>query len=53
MDKVYLGDGVYAQWDGEYVILTAEDGTPTPTSTIYLEGTVMLALIEYVGKLHA
>ena len=23
-DKMYLGDGLYAQWDGEQIMLTAD-----------------------------
>lgn len=47
MNKKYLGDGVYISFDGYHFILTVEDGTPVPTNTIYLEPTVMFALLEY------
>lgn len=53
MDKVYLGDGVYVQWDGFHFILTTEDGTSVPTNTIYLEAQVMYALLKYEKAVHA
>lgn len=47
MEKRYLGDGVYIQWDGNHFVLTSEDGTPHILDTIYLEPEVMVALIQY------
>lgn len=41
--KVYLGDGVYAYYDGYGVILTTENGIAV-TNTIYLEPEVLKAL---------
>jgi hypothetical protein len=43
----YLGDGVYAQWEGDMVKLTTEDGVST-TNTIYLEPQVYEALVRFV-----
>ena len=40
--RAYLGDGVYAAWDGFGVWLTAENGTAT--DAIYLEPEVYRAL---------
>ena len=44
--KHYLGDGVYIDFDGYYLILTTENGVDT-TNTIYLEPAVLAALLEY------
>jgi len=48
--KVYLGDSVYAQYYGEYIILTTENGYG-PTNTIYLEPDVYDNLVAYVEAL--
>lgn len=48
--KDYLGDGVYADFDGYAIILTTENGIET-TNTIYLEPSVLAALEEYQQKL--
>jgi hypothetical protein len=47
--KVYLGDGVYASWDGYHIVLTTENGIET-TNTIYLDSSVIEALIKYHRK---
>jgi hypothetical protein len=50
--KSYLGDGVYADFDGNMLCLTTENGMPSsPQNTIYLEDTVYKALLEYVKGL--
>lgn len=47
--KVYLGDSVYATWDGYNVILTTENGLPDdPSNTIVMEPAVLEALNRYV-----
>ena len=46
IEKVYLGDGVYADFDGYHIVLTTEDGIET-TNTIYLEAAVLNALNRY------
>lgn len=52
MDKIYLGDTVYAEFDGNGIILTTElwavQNGPPPSNTIYLEPKVFRALNEYV-----
>lgn len=50
--KVYLGDGVYAEFDGYCggIILTAENGI-FATNTIFLEPEVLANFEEYVQKL--
>lgn len=51
--KVYLGDSVYADWDGFAIILTTENGTPfDPTNEIILEPEVWAALVKWVERLH-
>lgn len=48
--KVYLGDGVYCEWDGYALVLTTEDGASV-TNRIVLESEVYAALVEYVAEL--
>jgi len=45
-NKRFLGDGVYAAFDGWHIVLTAENGI-LPTDTIYLDSAVYRALTEY------
>ena len=50
MDKQkaeYLGDGVYAEFDGYHVILKTGDPL-SGFNTIYLEDTVALGVIKYL-----
>lgn len=49
-DRCYLGDGVYAAWDGQNLILTAENGI-CATDTIYIDGQVWSALVDYIEQL--
>ncbi len=47
--KQYLGDSVYADWDGYHVVLTTENGLPNdPSNTICLDSQVLLALANFV-----
>lgn len=48
-NKQYLGDGVYADFDGYQVKLTVSDGV-YDTDKIYLNPEVMKSLIEYYEK---
>lgn len=51
MKKVYLGDSVYASFDGHVVTLTTENGLPTdPSNKIYLEPEVYAALVNFVER---
>jgi len=50
MNKVYLGDGVYVDFDGYQIVLTTEDGISV-TNTIYLEPNIYASLVAYVGQL--
>lgn len=52
MLKRYLGDSVYVDTDGYYLILTTENGLPDdPSNTILLEPCVVDALVEYREKI--
>ena len=42
-NKQFLGDGVFASWDGFHIVLTAENGVVT-TDTIYLDGPTFRSL---------
>jgi hypothetical protein len=47
--KEYLGDSVYAQFDGYGITLTTENGLPTdPSNAIFLEPAVLVALERFV-----
>jgi len=48
--KVYIGDGVYASFDGYQIRLTTETGMGVPTNTIYLELGLFPVLKRYVEK---
>ena len=53
MDKVYLGDSVYADFDGYHIILTTENGYPDdPRNRIALEPSVLDALNLYTRRIH-
>ena len=44
--KQYLGDAVYADWDGYHIIITTSDGV-YDTNRILLDSQVMEKLIDY------
>ena len=48
--REYLGDGVYAEFDGYHVWLITNDGI-TDTNRIALEPAVYVALTAYVARL--
>jgi hypothetical protein len=47
IEKVYLGDGAYADFDGFNIVLTTSDGIKV-TNTIYLEPEVVKSLKSYI-----
>lgn len=49
-DKVYLGDGVYALYDGFGICLTTENGLET-TNRIYLEPAVLESFRGFCDRL--
>lgn len=48
--KSYLGDSVYADFDGWQVKLTTESGG-LPDNVIYLEPAVVEAFLQYIERL--
>jgi hypothetical protein len=50
--KTYLGDGVYAEFDGHGFIITTSNGIET-TNTIYLEPEVLQAFVNWGEKVTA
>jgi len=48
-EKYYLGDGVYAEFDGYHIVLTTENGDSI-TNTIYLDPEVVRSLLEVVKE---
>lgn len=51
MEKVYIGDSVYAVFDGYHIILTTENGYG-PSNTIALEDTVFNSLLKYAERVY-
>ena len=50
--KLYLGDSVYAKWDGYHIILTTENGLPEdPSNKIYLEEAVIYNLLKMIDTI--
>jgi hypothetical protein len=47
--KTYLGDGVYASYDGFHIILTTENGLRA-TNTICLEPDILEELVRYARR---
>jgi len=52
MNKQYLGDSVYVDFDGYCVMLTTENSEDGPSNTIYLEPQVLDALKRYLEKVY-
>ena len=50
-EKTYLGDSVYADYDGNGITLTTEDGI-SASNTIYIEPEVYFALANFVSSLN-
>lgn len=50
MSKIYIGDGVYALFDGLDIVLTTENGVDV-TNTIVLEPSVLKALVEFAKRM--
>jgi hypothetical protein len=48
-NKEYLGDSVYAEFDGNVLVLTTDNGLG-PSNTIYLEPEVYGALAAFVDS---
>jgi hypothetical protein len=52
ISKIYLGDGVYADYDDRYIILTTEDQYHH-SNKIYLDDDVVDALRLFINKVRA
>ena len=50
IEKRYIGDAVYANFDGYHIVLTTSDGI-RDTNTIALEPGVMNSLIKFKNDL--
>lgn len=50
-NEEYLGDGVYAIFDGRGIWLHANDRT-APTDKVYLESSVLEALFGFAGRFY-
>jgi len=48
--RVYIGDSVYAEFDGLSIRLTTENDAMGPSNTIVLEPEVMLALADFYNR---
>lgn len=48
--KTYLGDSVYAEFDGFVIILTTEEGLPLPSNIIILEPEVAQGLEAFIKR---
>lgn len=49
--KTYLGDSVYAEWDGFHVVIYTDNGNgPNMVDKIYLDSHVLLALSEFIER---
>lgn len=52
MEKSYIGDSVYVDFDGYHIVLTTENGYPDdPRNRICLEPEVYQALLDWVNHL--
>jgi hypothetical protein len=52
MDKEYMGDSVYAAFDGYHIILTTENGYPDdPSNRIAIEPQVLEAINRYATRI--
>lgn len=49
--KQYIGDSVYADFDGSYIILTTENDPSGPSNTICLEGEVFRAFLLWAKNM--
>lgn len=51
MSKAYIGDSVYAEFDGWHIVLTTENGYPDdPRNKICLDPNVWDMLVMYVNR---
>lgn len=49
--ETYLGDGLYARFDGEYIVLRAPRGDGREDHVVYLDTGVMRNLCEFSNRI--
>ena len=49
MNKLYLGDGLYAEYDGHMLVLKANDDIH-PSDIVYLDPSTLSALVLFLKK---
>lgn len=49
-EKTYLGDGLYAEFDGYMIRLSASNGI-FDTNAVYLEPKVLIRFLDYIEKI--
>lgn len=49
-EKIYLGDGLYANFDGYQIVLSAENGIYAH-DTVYLDPFVLAKFLKYIEEL--
>lgn len=52
LTRTYLGDGLYADFDGFHIRLMANGYGPGATDTVYLEPEALLALQQWIAAGH-
>ncbi len=50
-EKVYLGDSVYAEWDGYNIKLMLNNGMGDISPWIYLEPEVQVNLVKFIERI--
>lgn len=50
-EKRYLGDGVYAEYNGFQIVLIVDDDGYNPPKKIYLEDSVFYALLDFAKSI--
>jgi hypothetical protein len=49
--KEFLGDGLYIDFDGYSLVITSENGTPTPLARIVLEPDMPEKILAYKQRI--
>lgn len=49
--KRYLGDGVYAEFDGAHIVLSTDGDMMCYNNTIYLSGKVSSSLVAMIDEI--
>lgn len=50
MKEVYLGDGAYAKWDGQELVIYTSNGVFS-TNSVYLETPAIRKLAEFIVEM--